>query len=525
MLGATASGAYTVNPTARDPHRYQTGFGNRLESEALPNVLPRGRNAPQKCKYDLYSEQLNGSSFVAPRALLKHVWMYRIRPSVAHREIVAAPDLNPHIEGCFLATNSKVQYVASQEAWNPFPIPAEQTGESAASVDFVQGIRTVGGQGDATSKDGLAIHIYAANASMKNRAFCNNDGDLMILPQVGRLQIQTELGWMMVRPGELAVLQAGIRFKVLLPDGPSRGYMQEIFGSHYDLPELGPVGSNGMALPRDFESPVASFDVDSSDWEIVYKMAGSLHICRQGHTPFDVVAWHGNLVPYKYALEKFINLANVERDQADPTVYCVLQAHSKVPGVSLADFLVFTPKWIPTSGTFRPPYYHRNMSTEVMGLLYGRYGGSSHVLEPGGLSYEASYMPHGETYETWKHATTRELAPERICEDTIAFMMHISVPLLLTQWAMHGEGAQSLHPSSPDQWDCLQAHFLDHLDEINADLAKAGLATLAEHGRSLDETSGAPPAPKTNGVNGVHAHEVNGAPVEAECKAASEVAE
>ena len=478
-LGATAQVVYATRPTTQDPFRYQTGFGNRFESEAVPGVLPRGRNTPQKCKYDLYSEQLNGSSFVAARANIQHVWMYRIRPSVAHREVVPSPELNENLEACFLPVNQKVQYVASQQAWDPFPLVSEGQGQTAQK-DFAQGICTVGGQGDATSKEGIAIHIYSCSKSMVNRAFSSNDGDFLILPQTGRLQIQTELGWMMVRPGELVVIQAGIRFRVLLPDGPSRGYIQEIFGAHYELPELGPLGSNGMALPRDFESPLASFEIDASPWEIVSKTAGTLQTCRQDHTPFDVVAWHGNLVPYKYALEKFVNVANVERDQADPTVYCVLTAKSKHQAASLSDFLVFTPKYISTSDTFRPPYYHRNMSTEVMGLLYGRYGGSSHVLEPGGLSYEAAYMPHGETYETWKDATTRKLVPERICEDTIAFMFHISVPLLLTDWAVRGEGAGSLHTSPPEQWDGLAAHFLDHLDEVNRDLAKAGLPCLGD---------------------------------------------
>ncbi|KAF7555251.1 hypothetical protein G7Z17_g2321 [Cylindrodendrum hubeiense] len=460
MLGATATSAYTTEPTGTDPHRYQTGFGNRFASEAIPNVLPSGRNVPQKVKYDLYSEQLNGSSFIAPRQMIQHVWMYRIRPSVAHGD-VSPSTANPH-------------------AWDPFPISSEpEASSSERGIDFVDGIRTVAGQGDPTLREGLAIHIYTANTSMTNRAFCNNDGDLLILPQEGRLNIQTELGWMMVRPGELVVIQAGIRFRVLLPDGPVRGYIQEIFGAHYDLPELGPVGSNGMALPRDFESPVASFDVDDSAWDIIYKLAGTLHVCRQNHSPFDVVAWHGNLVPYKYAIEKFVNMTNVEKDQADPTIYCVLTAKSKTPGVSLTDFLVFTPKWITTSDTFRPPYYHRNMSTEMMGLIYGQYGGSSHVLEPGGLSYEASYMPHGETYETWKDATTRDLEPIRICEDTMAFMFHISVPMFLTKWAMRGEGAKSLHPTAPSQWDDVKAHFLDHLDDIEADLSAAGLPGLA----------------------------------------------
>lgn len=382
------------------------------------------------------------------------------------------------IETCFSSANSKVEFVASQQAWDPFPLLGTHDPCSSKGVNFVQGIRTVGGQGDPTLREGLAIHIYSANTSMERAALCNNDGEFLILPQTGRLNIQTELGWLMVRPGELVVIPAGLRFRVELPDGPSRGYVQEIFGTHYGLPELGPVGSNGMALPRDFESPIASFDIDEAPWTITYKLAGCLHSCQQNHTPFDVVAWHGNLVPYKYAIEKFVNMANANKDQADPTIYCVLTAKSKNPDVSLSDFLIFTAKWITAEDTFRPPYYHRNMSTEIMGLIYGRYGGSSHVLEPGGLSYEASYMPHGETYDTWKDATTRELENVRICEDTMAFMFHVSVPVMLTTWAMQGDGASTRHPSSSSQWDNVKAHFLDHLDEVEADLKAAGLPSL-----------------------------------------------
>ncbi|RDI80518.1 hypothetical protein Vi05172_g9488 [Venturia inaequalis] len=463
---ATASYSYSSTPTEQDPYSYQCGFDNRFASEAIPGVLPQGRNCPQKVKYDLYSEQLNGSGFVASRSALQHVWMYRILPSVAHREM-SKPDINSKIEACFSPLNPKVEYNPSQQAWDPFALP-----EESASIDFVQGLRTIAGQGDAINKAGIAIHVYAASSSMERRAFCNNDGDFLILPQQGRLDIQTELGRMMVRPGELVVIQAGIRFKVSLPDGPSRGYIQEIFGTHYELPELGPLGSNGMALPRDFEMPLASFDLDhASEWEIIYKLAGSLHSCRQDHTPFDVVAWHGNLVPYKYAIEKFINMANVEVDQADPTIYCVLTAKSHIPGMSLTDFLVFTKKWISTHDTFRPPYYHRNMSTEIMGLVYGTYGGSSHALEPGGLSYEAAYMPHGETHETWIDATTKALVPSRICEDTLAFMFHISVPLLLTDFAMTNSGR---HPASVDQWDGVKGHFFQHLDEVNEQLEAVG---------------------------------------------------
>ncbi|OAA47002.1 Homogentisate 1,2-dioxygenase [Metarhizium rileyi] len=489
-MTATAKAAFLTNPSEADPYPYQIGLGNRFASEAVPDVLPKGQNAPQRVKYGLYSEQLNGAPVLSCRDAIRHVWMYRMRPSVAHGPVLPDPDLNVNIESCFSTSNSNVEFVASQQAWDPFPIPfpkdytdssTSSSTSSSAVTDFVQGIKTIGGQGDPTLREGVAVHVFSANVSMEHSALSNNDGEFLILPQHGRLNIQTELGWLMVRPGEVVVIPAGVRFRVLLPDGPVRGYIQEVFGTHYELPEFGAIGSNGLALPRDFESPVASFDIDDELWTVTYKLAGTLHNCKQNHSPFDVVAWHGNLVPYKYAMEKFVNMANANKDQADPTIYCVLTARSKVPGVPLTDFLVFTKKWITAEDTFRPPYYHRNMSTEVMGLIYGKYGGSSHVLDGGGLSYEASYMPHGETYDTWKDATTRELENVVICEDTMAFMFHISVPVLLTKWAIWGEGSESLHTSDPHQWDDLKAHFLDHMEEVNTDLKAAGLPALSQH--------------------------------------------
>ncbi|ERS96143.1 homogentisate 1,2-dioxygenase [Sporothrix schenckii ATCC 58251] len=475
MASAMARGGYVTTPSDADPYIYQTGFGNRFASEAVPGALPLGQNTPQKCAFDLYSEQLNGSSFVVlPRSGIQHVWMYRVRPSVAHGPLQAADQLNPALQASFLATNPAVAVVPDQLAWDPFALPAENE-----SKDFVEGIRTVGGQGDPSLRQGLAVHMYTANRSMGRRAFCNNDGDLLIMPQQGRLQIQTELGWLMVRPGEIVVVQAGLRFRVQLPDvdagkdKAARGYIQEVYAAHFDLPELGPMGSNGMALPNDFESPVAAFDIDEQSWEVVYKLLGKLFVSQLDHSPFDVVAWRGNLVPFKYATEKFINVANVERDQADPTVYSVLTVRSTVPGVPLTDLLVFTPKWIPTSNTFRPPYYHRNMSSEVMGLLYGTYGGSAHSLEAGGLSYEASYMPHGETYETWVSATTQDLVPIRICEDTVAFMFHITVPLLLAK-----DAVVDAHPAPESQRAAYKPHFLERLSDVNAALSKAGAPSI-----------------------------------------------
>ncbi|KEY73067.1 hypothetical protein S7711_06139 [Stachybotrys chartarum IBT 7711] len=469
-VSASATGPFFTAPSDTDPYAYQVGFGNRFATEALPGVLPSACNTPQRCKYDLISEQLNGTPFVSPRASLLHAWLYRIQPSVAHRPFKKLPR-NPDLQATFTPLNPEVEFTPQDRGWDKLPLPV-----NSEIVDFVDGLKTIGGHGDPTIKEGVAVHMYAANASMKNRAFCNNDGDMLILPQEGRLDIQTEFGRLMVRPGELFVVQAGLRFSVQLPDGIGRGYIQEVYGSHYELPELGPIGSNGMALPRDFEYPVACFDIDASKWEIVVKLVGDLFVYEQDHTPYDVVAWHGNYAPYKYAMEKFINSATVDRDQSDPSIYCVLTAKSKIPGIALSDFLVFTPKWSVTRNTFRPPYYHRNVATEMMGMMYGTWGGSATNLMPGGLTYEPSYMPHGETYERWKEATLADLQPQRMGENAMAFMMHISGHCSLTRYALERSGC--LQPIQEDMWDDFKPGLLNHLDQVQKDLATAGFPGL-----------------------------------------------
>jgi len=468
--GASAKGTFATRPLEKDPYEYQVGFGNLFASEALPGTLPEGQNSPQKCKYDLYAEGMTGSSFVAPRAENIHSWLYRIRPSVAHQGFTRLQD-NPDLESCFLPLNPRVHTSPTQLAWHPFDLPP-----ASEKVDFVDGLKTIAGNGDPTLREGLAIHMYLANTSMDKKAFCNNDGDMLILPQQGRLDIQTEFGKLMVRSGELCVIQRGIKFKVILPDGPSRGYIQEIYGSHYILPELGPLGGHGLVNPRDFESPVASFDIDQSPWSIVYKVCGQLHLCAQEHTPFDVVAWHGNYVPYKYAMEKFVNVGSISKDHIDPSIFCVLTAKSKQPGVPLADFLIFSPRWDVASGTFRPPYYHRNSSTEFMGLLYGVYGGRSDGFQPGGASYETGFCPHGVSYDQFKKASEADLKPMRISEGTIAFMFESSMMFTITDYAMNRSG--KLHVHEPKMWDSLRGQFMNHISEVNADLKAAGLPPL-----------------------------------------------
>ncbi|KAF9048822.1 homogentisate 1,2-dioxygenase [Panaeolus papilionaceus] len=468
--GATAKTVFATTPNEKDPYTYQVGFGNRFASEALPGALPHAQNSPQKNKYDLYTEGMTGASFVAPRAENLSTWIYRIRPSVAHQGFTRLPD-NKDLESCFLPLNPKVHISPTQLAWHPFALPPDNE-----KVDWVDGLKTIAGNGDPTLHEGLAVHMYLANTSMDKKAFCNTDGDMLILPQQGRLDIQTEFGKLMVRSGELCVIQRGMKFKVTLPDGPSRGYIQEIYGAHYTLPELGPLGGHGLANARDFEHPVASFDIDQSPWTIVYKVGGQLHACHQEHTPFDVVAWHGNYVPYKYALEKFVNVGSISKDHIDPSIFCVLTAKSKQPGVPLADFLIFSPRWDVASNTFRPPYYHRNSSTEFMGLLYGVYGGRSDGFQPGGASFETGFCPHGVSYDVFKSATEADLQPMRISEGTIAFMFESSFMFTITDYAMNRSG--KLHMHEPSMWDNLKAQFMNHLPQINADLKAANLPEL-----------------------------------------------
>ncbi|KAI0073863.1 RmlC-like cupin [Panus rudis PR-1116 ss-1] len=370
FTGATAQTGWQAGPRDNDPYKYQVGYGNLFASEVVPGTLPEGRNNPQRPKYGLYTEQVTGSPFVNPRATNKNVWLYRIQPSVQHNGFTQGkqnPFVSPHymplqekyrslmrklsyqLVSDFSASNPKVHANPTQIFWPPFKLP-----EQSERTDFIAGWKTLGGFGGARLHEGLALHVYLANADMEKKAFVNSDGDLLIVPQQGRLDIKTEMGRLMVRPGEIAVIQAGLKIQVLLPDGPSRGYIQEIYNAHYELPELGPLGANGMANPRDFEHPIASFEVDRSDWEVVYKITGELFTCHLDHSPFDVVAWHGNYVPYKYDLSRFKVAGFLKNDHGDPSILCVLTVKSKYPNIPLSDFCVLSERWEVVEDTFRP---------------------------------------------------------------------------------------------------------------------------------------------------------------------------
>lgn len=408
------------------PYKYNEGFGNHFCSEALPEALPKGRNSPQKCPYGLYAEQLSGTAFTVGRAENQRSWLYRIRPSAVHRPFVKIS--NESLVGDF-HDQAKFEITPNQLRWSPFKIPEKE-------LDFVEGLHTLCGAGDPSMREGLSVSVYLSNKDMVKKALYSSDGDFLIVPQQGTLDIQTELGNLMVSPNEICVIQRGIRFRVSLPDGPSRGYVLEVFGSHFELPDLGPIGANGLANPRDFLSPVAAYEDLDETWSVVNKYQGQLFKAEQDHSPFDVVAWHGNYVPYKYDLAKFNTMNTVSFDHADPSIFTVLTCKSNSPGTAIADFVIFPPRWTVADRSFRPPYYHRNIMSEFMGLIRGEYEAKADGFNPGGASLHSTMTGHGPDAIAFQKGSEDELKPVRLPENTMAFMFESSLMLKTTKWGI-----------------------------------------------------------------------------------------
>lgn len=403
--------------------RYQSGFGNEFASEAVEGVLPKGQNSPQKVAHGLYSEQLNGTPFTAPRVSNRRTWLYRIRPSVAHKPFA------PLSQGLLRSTPfDEVPTPPNQLRWMPIPIPAKRT-------EFIDGLITMAGNGDAHTHTGLAIHIYVANASMTDRFFYNADGEMLIVPQLGRLLLRTEMGILAVAPGEIAVIQRGIRFRVELPDGSARGYICENYGALLRLPDLGPIGANGLANPRDFLSPVAAFEEREGDFKIVCKFQGRLWEAAIDHSPLNVVAWHGNYIPYKYDLANFMCINTVTFDHPDPSIYTVLTAPSEIPGTANLDFAIFPPRWMVAEKTFRPPWFHRNFMNEFMGLIHGEYDAKAEGFVPGGASLHNCMAGHGPDAETFEKASNAVLKPV-YQDNTLAFMFETRFVCQPTKFAL-----------------------------------------------------------------------------------------
>ncbi len=404
--------------------QYQSGFGNEFATEAVAGALPSGQNAPQQHPLGLYTEQFSGTPFTAPRAVNRRTWTYRIRPSVTHHPYQEIPSRLIR-SGPF----TEVPTTPNQLRWNPLPLPEEAT-------DFVDGITTLGGNGDPAMQTGVAIHLYAANTSMSDRFFYSADGELLIVPQLGALRLHTELGILEAAPGEICVIPRGVKIRVELIDNQVRGYICENYGQPFRLPELGPIGANGLANPRDFKAPVAAYDDREGEFHITAKFLGRLWSARIDHSPLDVVAWHGNYAPYKYDLALFNCINTVSFDHPDPSIYTVLSSPSVIPGTANCDFAIFPPRWLVAEHTFRPPWFHRNLMNEFMGLVFGAYDAKAEGFVPGGASLHNCMAGHGPDAETFERATSAELKPQYL-DNTLAFMFETQLVVRPTEFAMN----------------------------------------------------------------------------------------
>ena len=425
-----------------NPLDYQSGFGNSFASEAVAGALPIGRNSPQRVAHGLYAELLSGSAFTAPRHSNLRSWLYRRQPSVMVGGYTA-------LAQPWLKTGAKDGQAAPPDPmrWHPLPIPDEP-------ADFVDGLRTIAVNGDADAQTGVAAHLYLVNRSMGRRAFVNADGEMLLVPQQGRLTITTELGILEVAPGEIALLPRGMAFKIAV-DGPSRGYICENYGAPFRLPELGPIGSNGLANARDFQAPVAAFEDEAGSYEIVKKYGGTLWTAAAAATPFNVVAWHGTLAPLKYNTAHFMTIGSISFDHPDPSIFTVLTSPSDTPGTANCDFVIFPPRWLVMEGTFRPPWYHRNLMSELMGLITGQYDAKPEGFKPGGVSLHNCMVPHGPDLAAFDKASQAQLQPQKL-DNTLAFMFESRWRFHPTEFALN---CGAIDRSYANCWDGLADNF------------------------------------------------------------------
>jgi homogentisate 1,2-dioxygenase len=423
--------------------RYQSGFGNEHATEAVDGALPAGRNSPQRAPLDLYPELVSGTAFTAPRHENRRTWLYRRQPSVVSGRY------ERYAQALWrTGADTRVPLAPEPMRWNPFPV-------GAPNCDFIDGMRTLAANGDAEAQTGIAAHVYLADQSMQRRAFVNADGEMLLVPQQGRLRIVTEMGRLEVGPGEIALLPRGVAFKLELPDGPSRGYVCENYGAHFRLPELGPIGSNGLANARDFLAPVAAYDGEPGAYEIIKKFGGHLWRAPMAHSPFNVVAWHGNLAPLKYDTANFMAIGSISFDHPDPSIFTVLTSPSDTPGTANCDFVIFPPRWLVMEDTFRPPWYHRNLMSEFMGLVIGEYDAKPEGFKPGGASLHNCMVPHGPDEEAFERASGAELKPQKL-DNTLAFMFESRYRFIPTEFALT---SPQLDARYADCWAGLKDRF------------------------------------------------------------------
>jgi homogentisate 1,2-dioxygenase len=445
MLDKPDSLAVTANAT--DTLKYMPGFGNDFETESLPGALPQGQNSPQKCNYGLYAEQLSGSPFTAPRGTNERSWLYRIRPSVRHTKRFSkasypfwktAPSVEEH------------DLPLGQYRWNPLPDPA-------APCDFLAGLHTITTAGDVLTQVGMATHYYVFNRDMVDDYVFDADGELMIVPQAGTIRVFTEMGLMEVGPLEICIIPRGMIFKVSRMPGSEtcRGYVCENYGAKFTLPERGPIGANCLANPRDFKTPVAAFEDKETPCRVLVKWCGKFHQTEIGHSPLDVVAWHGNYAPYKYDLRTFSPVGAILFDHPDPSIFTVLTAPSGEAGTANIDFVIFPPRWMVAEHSFRPPWYHRNIMSEFMGLIHGQYDAKEEGFVPGGMSLHNMMLPHGPDFGGFEKASNGELKPVKL-DNTMAFMFETRFPQIVSKFAAE---LDTLQADYIDCWEGLERKF------------------------------------------------------------------
>ncbi len=410
---------------ADDEFRYLSGFGNEFATEAVAGALPEGRNSPQQAPLGLYAEQISGTAFTQPRAVNRRTWAYRILPSAKH------PVFRRIGNKSLRSTPfDEIEPDPNRLRWDPLPLPREDT-----PADFIDGLYTVAGNGDVRTRSGMAVHLYAANRDMRDRYFVDSDGELLFVPELGAITLHTELGPLRVSPGEVAVVPRGIRFRAELPDEFARGYLCENFGAAFTLPERGPIGANGLANERDFKAPHAAFEERNHTVQVVQKFGGNLWAADYDHSPLDVVAWHGSYAPYKYDTAHFMVLGTISFDHPDPSIFTVLTSPSEQAGLANVDFVIFAPRWLVGEDTFRPPWFHRNVMSEYMGLIRGVYDAKAEGFTPGGGSLHNTFASHGPDAETYARASTAALAPQKL-DGTLAFMFESRWTMVPTRQAM-----------------------------------------------------------------------------------------
>jgi homogentisate 1,2-dioxygenase len=428
---------------ATEQPAYQSGFGNTFSSEALPGALPAGQNSPQRCPYGLYAEQLSGTGFTAPRASNRRSWLYRILPS-AQQSAFRQVD----------ARNWSSDFAAA--AMPPEPMRWDPLPEPAGPTDFVQGLVTMAGMGDPATQTGCGVHVYAINRSMTDRVVYDADGELLVALQQGGLRFRTEFGIIEAEPGEIVVIPRGIRFRVELKEAGARGYVCENFAAGFRLPDLGPIGSNGLANPRDFLSPVASYEDRPGSFELLARFQGRLWSAPLDHSPLDVVAWHGNYAPYKYDLSRFNTIGSISFDHPDPSIFVVLMSPSDTPGISSIDFVIFPPRILVMEHTFRPPWFHRNVASEFMGLISGVYDAKAQGFVPGGASLHNCMTGHGPDASAFERASQADTSKAEAIRDTMALMFETRYPLHATAYALSAPNRQTDYA---DCWRGLRRHF------------------------------------------------------------------